>query len=165
MPKPWELTVNVLVFSRDHGRVLVVPRTKPPLVGWRLPPGGHVEPGERPDEAARREVREETGLEVELADTRPDLPLSLDDEVRRVVQPHHIQIEPIDDRHDHLDLIYIAYPVSGADDSPTGGAEWVKVEHTRGDERVPANVKLAIRSWLESTSARDGRGAGAGHDP
>ncbi|MFC7234412.1 NUDIX hydrolase [Halosegnis marinus] len=31
-------------------------------------PGGGVEPGERPREAARREVREETGLDAEVGD-------------------------------------------------------------------------------------------------
>lgn len=148
MPKLWELTVNVLVLSRDHRRVLLVPRTKPPLVGWRLPPGGHVEPDERPDQAARREVLEETGLEVELADARPDLPFFLDDKVRRVVQPHHIQVEPIDDLHDHLDLIYVAYPAEGASDTPIAGAEWTGIEDALADERVPVNVKWTAKTWL-----------------
>ena len=31
-------------------------------------PGGRVEPGERPEEAAAREALEETGLEVEIGD-------------------------------------------------------------------------------------------------
>lgn len=35
------------------------------LRGWELP-GGNAEPGERDEEALRREVREETGLEVEV---------------------------------------------------------------------------------------------------
>ena len=43
--------------------VLLVKRTSPRA--WELP-GGCVEPGERPDEALVREVREETGLEVRL---------------------------------------------------------------------------------------------------
>lgn len=43
--------------------VLLVKRTTPRA--WELP-GGYAEPGEAPDEALRREVREETGLEVRI---------------------------------------------------------------------------------------------------
>lgn len=54
-----------VVIWRD-GRVLLVRRAKPPRQGeWSLP-GGAQELGETVFEAARREVREETGLEVEI---------------------------------------------------------------------------------------------------
>ena len=47
--------------------VLLVQRGKGALQGrWSLP-GGHIEPGEMAQAAAVREVREETGVEAELA--------------------------------------------------------------------------------------------------
>ena len=47
------------------GRVLLVRRARPPYRGrWTLP-GGRVEPGEDPTQAARREIEEELGLRVE----------------------------------------------------------------------------------------------------
>jgi 8-oxo-dGTP diphosphatase len=46
------------------GRVLIARRVNPPQL-WSLP-GGKVEPGENPEQAAVREVREETGVEIEI---------------------------------------------------------------------------------------------------
>jgi 8-oxo-dGTP diphosphatase len=37
------------------------------LAGLWLPPGGHVEPGENPADTARRETREELGIEADLS--------------------------------------------------------------------------------------------------
>ncbi|EPX58648.1 ADP-ribose pyrophosphatase [Cystobacter fuscus DSM 2262] len=47
-------------------RVVLIRRQNPPL-GWALP-GGFVDEGERLDVAAVREVKEETGLDVELVE-------------------------------------------------------------------------------------------------
>jgi 8-oxo-dGTP pyrophosphatase MutT (NUDIX family) len=51
------------IFDAD-GRVLLVRHTYGRL-NWELP-GGGAEPGESPDETATREVREETGLDVDI---------------------------------------------------------------------------------------------------
>jgi ADP-ribose pyrophosphatase YjhB (NUDIX family) len=59
-----ELDVAGAVVLRQDGAVLLVRRGRPPAAGtWSLP-GGRIEPGESPSEAAVREVREETGLAV-----------------------------------------------------------------------------------------------------
>ena len=49
----------------EDGRILLVERGKEPLKGYWSLPGGIVETGERLEEGIRREVSEETGLDVE----------------------------------------------------------------------------------------------------
>ena len=55
-------TVDVII--EIDGGIVLIRRRNPPL-GWAIP-GGFVDLGERAEDAARREMREETSLEVEL---------------------------------------------------------------------------------------------------
>ncbi|TMR21063.1 NUDIX hydrolase [Nonomuraea zeae] len=58
------LGAEVWAFDATFRHVLLVQH---PWRGW-VPPGGRVEPGETPREAARRELQEETGLVADLLD-------------------------------------------------------------------------------------------------
>src|SRR5687767_6270309 len=53
-------TFSVAIFARHRGRVLLIKHKR---LGTWLPPGGELEDGETPLEAAKRELYEETGLE------------------------------------------------------------------------------------------------------
>ena len=60
--RPW-VGIGVIAFDAE-GRVLLAQRGKPPRAGlWTLP-GGAQHVGERAEAAARRELLEETGIEV-----------------------------------------------------------------------------------------------------
>lgn len=52
------------VITDGRGRVLLLKHRFRPGTGWGMP-GGFMETGEQPEEALRRELREEVGLEVE----------------------------------------------------------------------------------------------------
>lgn len=56
--------VGVSVIIRKDGKVLLGKRLKSHGTGRWCTPGGHIEFGETPGQAARREVMEETGLEL-----------------------------------------------------------------------------------------------------
>jgi 8-oxo-dGTP diphosphatase len=58
--------VGVGAFVIDGPRVLVIQRGRPPGEGLWSVPGGRVEAGETLAQAVAREVREETGLTVEV---------------------------------------------------------------------------------------------------
>lgn len=53
---------GVSLICRRGGRFLLVERGKEPLKGWLAFPGGGVEPGETAEQAAHRELYEETAL-------------------------------------------------------------------------------------------------------
>lgn len=57
------LTVDIIIHpSGDPGSIVLIQRRHPPL-GWALP-GGFVDYGESLEQAARREAKEETGLDL-----------------------------------------------------------------------------------------------------
>ena len=111
-PEPGQVLrhFTVAVFVVHAGQVLLHYHRK---LGKWLPPGGHVEDSELPDDAAVREVREETGVCARLVGER-GLPIA---EPRQLVVPAGVQVEKIYPGHEHIDLVYFAVPDPDAERS------------------------------------------------
>lgn len=144
-----DFTATTLVVHR--GKVLLHQHRK---LGLLLPLGGHIEPDELPDDAARREVQEESGFNVTLHEPSPVWPLT---DVRQLARPVAVLLEDIEPDHQHVDLIYLG---TLADDSeyPAGsGSEelvWLTAEEVEAIE-MPDNVRELCRYALTVLSGGD----------
>ena len=61
--KKFTASVGVIITNPD-GKVLLLEHVLRPASGWGIP-GGFLNTSEQPEAAARREIREETGIELE----------------------------------------------------------------------------------------------------
>jgi len=122
--------VGVGAIVIHEGRVLLVRRGRAPALGLWSVPGGLVELGETTVDAARREVEEETGLDVRIAGLVGVLDRVTRDAGGRV-RYHWVLVD------------YLAYPQSN--DTITAGSDaaevrWVTIDEV---ERLPITEGLA----------------------
>lgn len=139
---------TVAVFVAWEGKVLLHYHRK--LEMW-LPPGGHIEQDELPDDAAVREVYEETGLRVELMGERRD---DVEDPVQ-LRRPAGVQLENIGPGHQHIDLIYFAKPKGSTGIHESFGRD--KVGWYGPEDWKEMEVNHEVRGWCEKAlSSLDG---------
>jgi 8-oxo-dGTP pyrophosphatase MutT (NUDIX family) len=155
----------VAIFVVHDGRVLLHQHRK---LGRWLPPGGHVEAGETPDEAAVRETLEETGLHVELIDAPLGVDAAeaaLEDEPRRLAQPLGIQLEDIPPDHQHIDLIYVARVRPGTATAPraAAGDEESRPGWFAPDQWERLGMSREVRRWARAAVALAAPAAVASH--
>ncbi|GAB3269676.1 NUDIX domain-containing protein [Microbacterium sp. MEC084] len=119
------------VIVDDEDRVLLSRWIEGRVPAWSMP-GGGLEPGEDPADAARREVWEETGYEVRL-----DALLGIDSHV--IPAKKRLNREASGPLH-ALRIVYRATVVGGTltheVDGSSDMAEWVPLSKVRGIERV-----------------------------
>lgn len=136
---------TVAVFVVHDERVLLHYHRK---LGKWLPPGGHIEANELPDEAALREVLEETGIRARLVGGQ-GLPI---DEPLQLVVPAGIQVEHIYPGHEHIDLVYFARPdpddVTAAEVDPRL-AESDQVGWYAADQLAALGANSEIQAWAK----------------
>jgi len=60
-------TVDAVIVD-DSGKVVLIKRKFPPFKDYYALPGGFIEPGETPEQALHREIKEETNLDTKIID-------------------------------------------------------------------------------------------------
>lgn len=150
---------SVAVFARDaDGQVLLIRHKR---LGTWLPVGGEIEDGEAPLDAAKRELREETGLEGRFVDASFAAPIDGAPIGLIGYEEHQAGSKGL-----HLNFCFVA-EIAGV---PTSNGEWD--EHrfvtTARDLQCPENVKQLVdiardghpfatiaRAWLRHFNDRD----------
>jgi 8-oxo-dGTP diphosphatase len=126
------LAVSVAIWR--GGEALLVRRARPPMASIWSFPGGLVETGERLEDAAVREVREETGLDVEIV-----APIDRAEVIRRdatgKVERHYV-IMVFAGR-------YISGEARAGDDADA--VAWVDLSQLDGYELTPDTARILKR--------------------
>ena len=78
---------TVVIYIVFENKVLLVNHKK--LRKW-LPLGGHIELNEDPEEAAIREAKEESGLDIEIIAEKPEIK---DPQNRTLFRPEYLDID------------------------------------------------------------------------
>ena len=126
--------VGVGVLIRDGDRYLLIKRAAEPDRGLWSIPGGMVEVGERASEAAAREAKEETCLDVEIVE--------LIDVVDKIIRDEEGRI-----KFHFVILDYLATPTGGTLEASSDAqdAKWATAEEFPSYELTPTLIELFRR--------------------
>jgi len=107
MPHIHELMdFTVEAFVVHERRVLLIYHTQ--LKKW-LPLGGHIELDEDPEQALFREIKEESGLDVDILSQKP---AQYFEGKKFLYPPVYLDVHPITPTHPHIGLVYFATATS-----------------------------------------------------
>ena len=130
-PKP----VTSIIIPQNN-KILMVQRALAPLTGYWCLPGGYINYGEQPADAAIRETKEETNLVVE---------------VDRLVGVYAIDNDP---RGYNIDIIYSGILIAGsvAPNEEVRNCEYFSIDDL--PEQIAYKHRAAINDWRETIHCR-----------
>jgi 8-oxo-dGTP pyrophosphatase MutT (NUDIX family) len=125
-----------------------------------LPPGGHIDRDELPHEAAKREVREEVGQDIELLAPSGDISSPT---VESIPQPQHFLLEDINTcdgevGHQHVDFVFYGRAEGreidpGPGEAPVEAWEWfTPAELQDNRDRLEPDVVEVGQRAIEAVS-------------
>ncbi|MCL2772467.1 MAG: NUDIX domain-containing protein [Oscillospiraceae bacterium] len=143
-------TATGIVFNSKN-EILMIHHNK--LQVW-LPPGGHIEENELPDEAVLWEIYEETGVKAEIITNKREIGLT-DKHCKELETPFIILLEDIDGdwTHNHIDMIYICKAINEdliPQENEVHGIGWFnyeKIKQLKTFDNVTKTVAKAVEYY------------------
>ena len=120
----------------QNDKIILVNHKK---LGMWLPVGGHMEENETPDQAVKREVKEEAGLDIEIISE--NYPKFKNERVEMLSRPFLIALQDIDKEHQHIDLQFVCRPIDKFELSGTEECRWFTLEEMEELGNCPDEIK------------------------
>lgn len=115
-----------------------------------FPLGGHIQPNELPDEAAVREVYEESGLKVSLLHNDEKIELG---NVKQIHNPMYLLLENIGQTVENIDFIYFATTEEDVLKPQEGESTqfyWLSREEIINNKNIKQHIKEIALKALDS---------------
>ncbi|HJQ08637.1 MAG TPA: NUDIX domain-containing protein [Candidatus Saccharimonadales bacterium] len=150
----YDFTVSVFIVYKD--KILLVHH--PRYDKW-IPMGGHIELDEDPETALFREIKEETGLDVTILSSKPEIQTT---DTKFQLTPNFVDVHEANPPHRHIALVYFA---QAKDNNHTLSEEhtdikWLGAEDLDKESyNLSESVKFYCREALAKANATgDGKG-------
>ena len=124
--------------------------------GIWLPPGGHVELNETPEEAAVREVKEETGLDVTLWNGGTEISVDgpkIFSGSRELLLPSFMNVHSVSPEHRHISMVYFGMVTTDNVVQPNTHEKtttrWLTAEQVRTDKLIAPLLKKYALAALD----------------
>lgn len=141
------------VYILDEDKVLLI--FHPKFQKW-LPPGGHIEENELPSAAAKREVLEETGLEISFYSDENiwvRYPNAKSVERPYLCQLQHVPAYKNEEAHEHMDQVFVARPLldKASTNPPELIMKWFTLADLKSIEHLVFSETIEIIQHLLTT--------------
>ena len=141
----------ITVYIVYAGKVLLV--NHPRYDMW-IPMGGHIELDEDPEEALFREIKEETGLDVEILSSKPQIQQH---DTKFILTPRYVDVHEANPPHKHIALVYFARSKNNKHVLSDEHSEirWLGLEDLNKPEyKLSESVKFYAKEAIESSTSK-----------
>ncbi len=134
-------------FVLHNNKLLFIKHKK---LGVLLPPGGHIEENETPDDALQREIKEELDLNIAILGTQ-NLPC-VGKMIKNLAVPFYVNVHNVGD-HNHCCLFYLCTVLSNKikhNEKELDGFCWLDESEIENHKQIPEDVKNIAKLAFEN---------------